>query len=114
MGHPVRLLRSPNCRRRATLRKEGWYGVGILRSLTLLVLDEGTCGRRRPGPTFSRRRALGQIMPFLYVLHVSIRKENVQERLLEMSGLIRAFHLDLAVHKLESLIMAQNERWRHA
>ena len=36
------------------------------------------------------------------------------ERLLEMSGLIRAFHLDLVIHKLESLIMAQNERWRHA
>ena len=48
-------------------------------------------------------------------LHVSIRERIfVQERLLEMSGSIRAFHLDLVVHKLESLIMAQNERWRHA
>ena len=41
-------------------------------------------------------------------------EENVQERLLEMSGLIVEFHCDLIGHKLESLIMAQNERWRHA
>ena len=67
-----------------------------------------------PGPAFSRRWVLGSNKPFLYVLHVSIRKENVQERLLEMSGLIGEFHFDFAVHKLESLIMAQNERWRHA
>ena len=39
---------------------------------------------------------------------------NVQERLLEMSGFVREFHLGRIVHKLESLIMAQNERWRHA
>ena len=36
------------------------------------------------------------------------------ERLLEMRGLIVEFHCDLIGHKLESLIMAQNERWRHA
>ncbi len=48
------------------------------------------------------------------VLHVSIRKNYCAERLLEMSGLIVEFHCDLVVHKLESLIMAQNERWRHA
>ena len=41
-------------------------------------------------------------------------EDNVQERLLEMRGLIVEFHRDLVVHKLESLIMAQNERWRHA
>ena len=47
--------------------------------------------------------------------HVSIREYDfVQEWLLEMSGLARAFHLGQFVHKLESLIMAQNERWRHA
>ena len=36
------------------------------------------------------------------------------ERLLEMSGMIVEFHCDDIGHKLESLIMAQNERWRHA
>ena len=41
-------------------------------------------------------------------------EDNVQERLLEMRGLIVEFHCDLIGHKLESLIMAQNERWRHA
>ena len=41
-------------------------------------------------------------------------EENVQERLLEMRGSIVEFHCDLIGHKLESLIMAQNERWRHA
>ena len=35
------------------------------------------------------------------------------ERLLEMSGMIVEFHCDDIGHKLESLIMAQNERWRH-
>jgi hypothetical protein len=50
----------------------------------------------------------------LHVLHVSIRNRFCAERLLEMSGWARAFHLGLVVHKLESLIMAQNERWRHA
>ena len=41
-------------------------------------------------------------------------EENVQERLLEMRGSIVEFYCDLIGHKLESLIMAQNERWRHA
>ena len=50
----------------------------------------------------------------LHVLHVSIRNRYCAERLLEMSGLIGEFHFDPIVHKLESLIMAQNERWRHA
>jgi hypothetical protein len=44
----------------------------------------------------------------------SCLEENVQERLLEMRGSIVEFHCDLIGHKLESLIMAQNERWRHA
>lgn len=47
-------------------------------------------------------------------LHVSIRNRFCAERLLEMSGFGGAFHLANIVHKLESLIMAQNERWRHA
>ena len=64
---------------------------------------------------------------FSYVLHVSIRngrpdwlwlvglpERYCAERLLEMSGFIVEFHCDELGHKLESLIMAQNERWRHA
>jgi hypothetical protein len=39
----------------------------------------------------------------------------VQERLPEISGLAFAYSSgSLIVHQLESLILAQNERWRHA
>ena len=38
----------------------------------------------------------------------------VQERLPEMPVLLRLFRRGLIVHQLESLILAQNERWRHA
>jgi hypothetical protein len=38
----------------------------------------------------------------------------VQERLLEIAFSSWLFHRDWKVHQLESLIMAQNERWRHA
>ncbi len=41
--------------------------------------------------------------------------EIVQERLLEMSGLARGIPPGACSDiKLESLILAQNERWRHA
>ena len=66
-------------------------------------------------------------MPFLNVTSVGLawRDEQmssyantpvcifVQERLPE-SGLLRPIPLKLVVHQLESLILAQNERWRHA
>jgi hypothetical protein len=38
----------------------------------------------------------------------------VQERLPEMPACSRLFRRGLVVHQLESLILAQNERWRHA
>ena len=38
----------------------------------------------------------------------------VQERLPEMPVLLSIFLGGLIVHQLESLILAQNERWRHA
>ena len=38
----------------------------------------------------------------------------VQERLPEMPVLLSVFPGGLIVHQLESLILAQNERWRHA
>ena len=38
----------------------------------------------------------------------------VQERLPEMPACFSLFRGELVVHQLESLILAQNERWRHA
>ena len=38
----------------------------------------------------------------------------VQERLPEMPACLSLFRGELVVHQLESLILAQNERWRHA
>ena len=38
----------------------------------------------------------------------------VQERLPEMPACFPLFRGELVVHQLESLILAQNERWRHA
>jgi hypothetical protein len=38
----------------------------------------------------------------------------VQERLLEIAVLPLEFHWGFGGHQLESLILAQNERWRHA
>ena len=38
----------------------------------------------------------------------------VQERLLEIAVLVSVFPGVRMVHQLESLILAQNERWRHA
>ena len=38
----------------------------------------------------------------------------VQERLLEIAGASLEFHRGYVGHQLESLILAQNERWRHA
>ena len=38
----------------------------------------------------------------------------VQERLLEIAVHCLEFHRALNGHQLESLILAQNERWRHA
>ena len=38
----------------------------------------------------------------------------VQERLPEMPVLLCLFQRGSIVHQLESLILAQNERWRHA
>jgi hypothetical protein len=46
--------------------------------------------------------------------YISTRICDVQEQAPENAGSVRAFHLDRVGHKLESLIMAQNERWRHA
>ena len=52
---------------------------------------------------------------FSQVLHVSIRNRFCAERLLEMSVFSWGIPPgDGMVHELESLIMAQNERWRHA
>ena len=67
-----------------------------------------------PGSGIQGARCSVKLGRYSQVLHVSIRKNYCAERLLEMSGLIVEFHCDLVVHKLESLIMAQNERWRHA
>ena len=82
------------------------------------------------GSGFRRIQGVGisvKAKSFSYVLHVSIRNGRLvwlwldrlserycAERLLEMSGMIVEFHCDDIGHKLESLIMAQNERWRHA
>lgn len=52
---------------------------------------------------------------FSQVLHVSIRNRFCAERLLEMPAMTLVFSTGAVVeHELESLIMAQNERWRHA
>ena len=108
------LLRSPETRRRTAplKRGSGWRRAFAL--FDIVGLDEGTCGRRLRVQRFQGVGNSVKAKSLYNVLHVSIRKNYCAERLLEMSGLIRAFHLDLVVHKLESLIMAQNERWRHA
>ncbi len=66
-----------------------------------------------PGPTVFRRRVLGKNRPFLTCPTHHVR--FVQEWLLEMSGSWVAYSAALGLDiKLESLILAQNERWRHA
>ena len=59
------------------------------------------------------------LVPGVMVLHVLIHIHSiclVQERLLEMNGAVDwLFHRSMVLSiKLESLILAQNERWRHA
>ena len=78
-----------------------------------------------PGPTVLRRRVLGKLCRSTEVSNEArfggsscpnTHHVFVQERLLE-SGLMRCGYSTaarLVVQKLESLILAQNERWRHA
>ena len=113
-GHTVQRGGQQQSGAGVALQQEGKPRRRLLSLFDIVGQDEGTCGRR---PRVRRPQGVGtsvKARPFSQVLHVSIRKNFCAERLLEMSGLIRAFHLDLVVHKLESLIMAQNERWRHA
>ncbi len=65
----------------------------------IVGLDEGTCGRRLAGSggikALDTRLKLSRSHD---VLHVSIRKDIIcAERLLEMDGWARAFHLGLVV-----------------
>ena len=78
----------------------------------IVGLDEGTCGRR-PRVWRSRRRVLGIVSRSYMSLTHHVR--FVQEWLLEMSCSDVGYSTGAGVDiKLESLILAQNERWRHA
>ena len=98
-----------------------------VRLFDIVGLDEGTCGRR-PGllkPPGSGRSV--KCKPFLNVTSIGLARwwkqmssyANtpvcifVQERLPEMPT-ARAYSAWAIGHQLESLILAQNERWRHA
>ena len=63
-------------------------------------------------------RVLVGVLPWLWLLHVSLHIHSiceVQERLPEMPACWFGIPPGWFVgHKLESLILAQNERWRHA
>ena len=52
--------------------------------------------------------------PFVCLKTQYTNCDFVQERLPEMPVLLRVFPRGSIVHQLESLILAQNERWRHA
>ena len=108
-------------------QKEGKPRRRYFALFDIVGLDEGTCGRRLRVQRFQGVGNSVKAKSFSYVLHVSIRngisiglwpgrdpERYCAERLLEMRGSIVEFHCDLIGHKLESLIMAQNERWRHA
>ena len=86
------------------------------RLFDIVGLDEGTCGRRPRSPAASRRWMIGQTKPFYMSRYISTVICDVQERLLESrSSRLRVFPRGVRIgHKLESLILAQNERWRHA
>jgi hypothetical protein len=65
-----------------------------------------------PGPAVLRRRVLGKFMPFQWIYQTGFGLNDdtnmsyiinhvrfVQERLLEMSGYLREFHLLIIVHQ---------------
>ena len=93
VGHTVRFYGHQKPDAEVALQKRVGQGVGLLRSLTLLVKMKGHVG----GGSGSRRlQGVGysvKAKSFSQVLHVSIRKNICAERLLEMSGSVRAFHL---------------------
>ena len=90
-------------------------GEDARRLFDIVGLDEGTCGRRPglPEPLGSGRSV--KFMPFQMSSYANTPVcIFVQERLPEMPVPLRVFPRGWIVHQLESLILAQNERWRHA
>ena len=83
------------------------------RLFDIVGLDEGTCGRRpRSATTSGCRGSVKSAVPNVS-LHIHSICE-VQERLPEMPASSSVFPGVVVVHQLESLILAQNERWRQA
>ena len=85
-------------------------------SLTLLVEMKGHVGGGSGsdglGASGARLKASLTCMSFKLLIHSNV---NVQVGLPEMPALALVIPPGLGWrHKLESLIMAQNERWRHA
>ena len=79
-----------------------------------MILDEGTCGRRLAVTSGFKALTDCSKLSCSYMSFTYPYVRICAEQLLEMSGFVVEFHRVVVVHKLESLIMAQNERWRHA
>ena len=89
-------------------------GRGSVRLFDIVGLDEGTCGRRPGLPEPLGSGWSVKFMPFQMSSYANTPVcIFVQERLPEMPA-CWAYSAWLVVHQLESLILAQNERWRHA
>ena len=98
------------------------------RLFDIVGLDEGTCGRRPglPEPLGSGRSV--KFMPFLNGQPLELAPVGTPDVLIRKhtslyicagtaprdAGLLGPIPPELVVHQLESLILAQNERWRHA
>ena len=101
-------------------------GRETCRLFDIVGLDEGTCGRRPRSAVTSGCRAIGKkpsrsSFPSEFASTVGQCPNTqhqilciVQERLPEMPASTWLFHRVVVEHQLESLILAQNERWRHA
>ena len=104
-------------------------GKGTLRLFDIVGLDEGTCGRRLRSAVSSGCRVIGQIQAVPLSCRYGVRSGRWLNVLIRKhtslyicagtaprdAGLpVRIPTRWLVGHKLESLILAQNERWRHA
>ena len=94
-----------------SLLRWGWWLFDIV------GLDEGTCGRRRLLPGLQGSGWQFKIVVTLSCPYVTIRLDMcrvmIPELILRQMASLCSCCCEIG-HKLESLILAQNERWRHA
>ena len=96
-------------------RCPGSLGREMCRLFDIVGLDEGTCGRRPRSPRSSRPRRIGSYRPFHMSRYISTVYVMCRNGSLKPALDVRVFpRAPMVGHKLESLILAQNERWRHA